>query len=58
MEEGQEVCDGVCVDTLNDNENCGGCNIVCNPNEGEFCIGGECQVILPYGAPMPEPTWI
>jgi hypothetical protein len=55
---GEEFCDGVCVNTLEDQENCGMCNHACEQGQGEWCIDGECQVILPYGAPMPEPLWV
>jgi hypothetical protein len=32
------VCDGLCRDIINDPQNCGGCNIVCN----SYCVGGMC----------------
>ena len=41
--------------TLEDVDHCGKCFNKC---EFESCIEGECMVILPYGAPMPEPLWI
>jgi len=55
---GEEMCGGVCVNTQEDDKNCGKCFNVCNPNMGESCISGECMVLLPYGAPMPEPLWV
>ncbi len=57
MRPGEELCDGVCVNTQMDAENCGKCDNICNENEAEVCFDGECVVILPYGAPMPEPLW-
>jgi hypothetical protein len=33
-------CGGVCVDTLADVNNCGGCGVVCGPSDG--CLGGSC----------------
>ncbi len=41
-------CDGKCIDTSVDPENCGGCGIVCNGD----CVGGTCEAAcLPDGAP-------
>ncbi len=37
---GTAFCGGACVDTLSDEENCGGCNTVCGP--GQICSIGEC----------------
>jgi hypothetical protein len=56
---GLEVCDGVCVDTQVDWEHCGKCFNLCDIQGGFDCVEGECEVvILPYGAPMPEPLWV
>jgi hypothetical protein len=52
---GEEICGGVCVNTQENPDHCGKCFNKC---EFEACIEGECMVILPYGAPMPEPLWI
>lgn len=54
---GEEICGGACVNTLEDEKHCGKCFDDCGENGG-FCDQGECVVILPYGAPMPEPLWI
>jgi len=37
---GQRFCDGTCVDTINDTNNCGGCGVICHP--GEECRRGYC----------------
>lgn len=37
---GQSVCDGVCIDTQTDGQNCGGCNNVCG--DGSTCSDGAC----------------
>ena len=55
---GEQICGGACVNTLADNEHCGKCFNVCNENQGEFCNQGECILIMPYGAPMPDPLWV
>lgn len=55
---GEQICGGACVNTLADNEHCGKCFNVCNENQGEFCDQGECILIMPYGAPMPDPLWV
>ncbi|MBK8262458.1 MAG: hypothetical protein IPK80_14140 [Nannocystis sp.] len=54
---GEQICDGVCVNTNQDPEHCGECLNVCDGEMGQACVEGECVVILPYGAPMPEPLW-
>jgi hypothetical protein len=56
MGRGEEICGGVCVNTNSDVDHCGMCFNSCE-DEGNFCEEGECVVILPYGAPMPEPLW-
>jgi len=38
---GLASCNGQCVDTSTDPNNCGGCNVVCNTQ----CTGGTCQLI-------------
>ncbi|MBI4702892.1 MAG: hypothetical protein HY744_17380 [Deltaproteobacteria bacterium] len=37
---GRTCCDGECVDTQTDAENCGGCAVNCGPNE--ICSVGQC----------------
>lgn len=39
---GNIKCGNECVDIMNSKDNCGGCNIVCNSEQGEFCDSGEC----------------
>jgi hypothetical protein len=39
------LCGGVCVDTMNDPNNCGGCGMVCP--DGSLCIGGMCVPMDP-----------
>lgn len=57
MGAGEELCDGVCVNTQEDPMHCGDCETACAGDE--FCIEGQCMIILPpYGAPMPEPLWV
>jgi len=36
---GKKLCNGICVDTSNDQAHCGDCNRTCN---GDFCSGGTC----------------
>ncbi len=44
------VCDGACVDTLTDSNNCGSC--------GNECLGGDtCQNGLCIGSACPAPQW-
>jgi hypothetical protein len=38
---GEMVCGDVCVNTLNDSFNCGGCGNTCSA--GQICTGGSCQ---------------
>jgi hypothetical protein len=38
---GGQLCGGECVDTLSDVHNCGGCGVVCPPNNQ--CVQGACQ---------------
>jgi len=38
---GLSCCEGGCIDTVNDPDNCGFCNNVCPP--GESCLGSACQ---------------
>jgi hypothetical protein len=38
---GFEVCDGMCVDTASDPNNCLGCGISCG--DGGACVRGFCQ---------------
>ena len=37
---GQRRCNGTCVDTRTDRQNCGACGNVCLP--GKVCSGGKC----------------
>ena len=39
--DGQQLCNGVCIDTNWDSGNCGGCGIVCP--EGFACSAGVCE---------------
>jgi hypothetical protein len=41
----QELCNGLCVDTFNDDANCGGCGITCAFDQ--FCDAGGCAPICP-----------
>lgn len=36
----QQLCNGVCVDLLNDKANCGACGTMCQ--QLEICLGGAC----------------
>ncbi|MCB9751905.1 MAG: DUF1554 domain-containing protein [Myxococcales bacterium] len=38
---GEMQCDGMCVNTNIDEDNCGGCGITCN--DGFVCAGGSCM---------------
>jgi hypothetical protein len=40
---GQTNCDGACVDTQKDTNNCGECGIKCGP--GKSCVAGVCKVV-------------
>jgi hypothetical protein len=44
--EGETKCDGICVDTQSDPNNCGGCDIKCTAPPGEVsrCINGGCTI--------------
>ncbi len=55
MGPGEELCGGICVNTNSDSKHCGECGNAC----ADFisCVDGECQNVLPYGAPMPEALW-
>jgi hypothetical protein len=44
---GETCCDGECVETGSDPDNCGGCGVFCGPCQ--FCNFGECED-LPDGA--------
>lgn len=37
----QDLCDGTCIPTQTDPDNCGGCGVVCGAQEA--CSGGQCQ---------------
>jgi len=38
-------CSGICVDTQNDTENCGGCGSHCNlPHANAICSSGTCKI--------------
>jgi formylglycine-generating enzyme required for sulfatase activity len=41
-------CNGRCVDTLTDPENCGGCDVVCDPRS-ETCEAGACALREGFG---------
>jgi hypothetical protein len=61
MGRGEEICDGNCVNTLQHHDHCGKCFNVCDGQNGKgnYCDQGECIiVVMPYGAPMPEPLWV
>lgn len=47
-DEGETDCDGVCVDTSTDPNNCGECGVQCS--EGQVCSDGECATFCsePY----------
>jgi hypothetical protein len=50
----ETCCDGQCVNTSTDRDNCGACNEICvfpeNPCFGSDCVGGSCQqTTLPDG---------
>ena len=34
------ICDGVCISTAGDPDNCGGCGVICS--DAEVCLGGQC----------------
>ena len=55
-EEERTRCDGVCVDTSEDPNNCGGCGVVCASDES--CSGGTCTSSCSQGwTPCgPNPT--
>lgn len=40
-DDGRTPCDGKCVQTLDDDKNCGGCFIACS--DGQDCIAGRCE---------------
>jgi hypothetical protein len=42
---GQTSCSGSCVTTATDNDNCGGCGIVCNTSGGETCLSSVCGCV-------------
>lgn len=43
---GEDVCDGVCKDTVNDINNCGGCDVVCVSEGGSAsCNNGSCEIV-------------
>ncbi len=44
-EEGQPhmMCDGECVNTQNDDFNCGDCGVECDIDAGEKCVNGVCK---------------
>jgi hypothetical protein len=42
---GQSLCNGICVDTSGDSNNCGGCNNVCVV-QGSVCEGGTCMCFI------------
>jgi hypothetical protein len=45
--EGQTLCDGSCIDTQSNHENCGACGNACLPVE--VCALGECTMECPEG---------
>ncbi|DAC58667.1 MAG TPA: hypothetical protein D7I03_05285, partial [Candidatus Poseidoniales archaeon] len=42
--QGQTVCNGECVDTASDENNCGACGVSC-PGEGYVCNNGQCEYV-------------
>ena len=44
---GMTDCNSTCVNTDTDEDNCGGCENVCN--SGELCVGGTCDLNCPIG---------
>lgn len=42
-----KMCDGACVNTQNDDYNCGDCRIACNTDNGEKCVNGVCKAPKP-----------
>jgi hypothetical protein len=41
---GEDLCDGVCVDTFSDVNNCGGCGRWCRPAPTAMCHSYNCYV--------------
>ncbi len=37
------ICNGNCVDIMDDSKNCGTCNHVCDEENGDICINGKCD---------------
>ena len=50
---GQVACDGFCVSTSSDEDNCGACGNICP--EGYLCEGGQCVPCAPV--PSSEISW-
>jgi len=53
---GWTSCDGTCVDTQTESNNCGGCGSVCtavSPSTAQ-CAAGRCLVTLAAGQPFPS----
>ena len=48
---GQTSCNGTCVDTNSDSQNCGSCGNACT--QGESCVNGSCS---PSGGTTPSTT--
>jgi hypothetical protein len=42
-------CSGTCVDYLTDPNDCGGCGVQCNTEEGQSCTAGSCTAVCPTG---------
>ena len=40
-DDGQFLCDGVCVELMTDRGNCGDCGLQCE--EGQECVAGVCM---------------
>ncbi|QAT83260.1 putative lipoprotein [Corallococcus coralloides] len=42
---GEAMCNDVCTNLVNNNNNCGGCGIRCAVNAGEVCQGTDCVCV-------------
>jgi len=53
---GTTACNGKCVDTSSDTNNCGACNTLCNTSAGQICAAGQC--VCPDGSKQPSCEYI